>query len=117
MLPKNMAQECVQLPGPQRAFWEVFHNQVALLLTGFLKHNMAAMEAQQKYMLEGIRYLANISMGPNEETFKICVEFWQTFSARIFLEIQQRRAGAPNSQMSPLMLDGSAMGAGQDSMD
>jgi len=111
-LPENMAQACVSLPGPERAFWEVFHNQVALLLTGFLKHNMAAMEAQQTYMLHGIAYLARISMGPNEETFKICVEFWQTFSARIFLEMQQRR-GQPQSHAAttPLLLDGMASGA------
>jgi len=113
-LPEGTPQACATLPGPQRIFWEVFHNQVALLLTAFLKHNMAAMEAQQGYMIPALRYLVRISMGPNEETFKICVEFWQTFSARIFLEIQQRRVpghGAP----SPLLLDGSA-GAGPGGM-
>jgi len=103
-LPENTPQAYGQLPGPQRVFWEVFHNQVALMLTGFLKHNLAAMEAQQAYMIPALRYLVRISMGPNEETFKICVEFWQTFSARIFLDLQQRRPAAPNS--SPLMLDG-----------
>lgn len=98
-LPEN-SPAATSLPGPQRIFWEVFHNQIALLLTGFLKHNMPAMEAQQAYMLPALGYLVRISMGPNEETFKICVEFWQTFSARIFLEIQQRRA-----QPSPLLLE------------
>lgn len=108
-LPENMPQACISLPGPQRVFWEVFHNQVALLLTGFLKHNMAAMEAQQAYMQQGIAFLARISMGPNEETFKICVEFWQTFSARIFLEMQQQRKQhmTVTAAMSPLLLDGS----------
>jgi exportin-1 len=38
------------------------------------------------------------------------VEFWQTFSARIFLEQQQRRAPTHNLGTSPLMLDGSAGG-------
>jgi len=112
-LPENTPQACASLPGPQRVFWEVFHNQVALLLTGFLKHNMAAMEAQQAYMIPALNYLVRISMGPNEETFKICVEFWQTFSARIFLEIQQleqRRASA-NNNSSPLLLDVSGGGS------
>mmetsp|Transcript_13038 Transcript_13038/g.37523 ORF Transcript_13038/g.37523 Transcript_13038/m.37523 type:complete len:1117 (-) Transcript_13038:31-3381(-) len=108
-LPENMPQVCGTLPGMQRAFWEVFHNQLALLLTGFLKHNMAAMEAQPVYTVPALNYLVKISMGPNEETFKICVEFWQTFSARIFLEIQQRRAQAAVGQgASPLLLDGSS---------
>eukprot|EP00927_Polykrikos_kofoidii_P010944 TRINITY_DN14620_c0_g1_i1.p1 TRINITY_DN14620_c0_g1~~TRINITY_DN14620_c0_g1_i1.p1 ORF type:complete len:1112 (+),score=196.67 TRINITY_DN14620_c0_g1_i1:253-3588(+) len=103
-LPENTAQACASLPGPQREFWEVFHNQVALLLTGFLRHNLAAMEAQQDYMQHAISYLVRIMHGPNEETFKICVEFWQTFSARIFLE--QRRL-QPQGPASPLLLDAS----------
>eukprot|EP00929_Paragymnodinium_shiwhaense_P072147 TRINITY_DN36620_c0_g1_i1.p1 TRINITY_DN36620_c0_g1~~TRINITY_DN36620_c0_g1_i1.p1 ORF type:complete len:1124 (+),score=340.44 TRINITY_DN36620_c0_g1_i1:201-3572(+) len=111
-LPENMAQASAELPGSQRVFWETFHNQVALLLTGFMKHNMAAMEAQQAYMLHAIGYLVRIMMGPNEETFKICVEFWQTFSARIFLEMQQRRAALQQSNVpttaSPLLLDTTA---------
>jgi len=65
------------------------------------------MEAQQNYMIPALNYLVRITMGPNEETFKICVEFWQTFSARIFLEIQQRRQqGQQNPNAPPLMLDG-----------
>jgi len=116
-LPENMAQACIQLPANQRNFWEVFHNQVALLLTAFLKHNMAAMEAQPQYMLHGIAYLVHVSKGPNEETFKICVEFWQTFSARIFLEMQQRRAAhQPNTVAAgPLLLDGSLGNGGMNS--
>merc|ERR1719482_1586964 len=111
-LPENIPQACAQLPGPQRVFWEVFHNQVALLLTGFLKNNLAAMEAQQNYMIPALKYLVRISLGPNEETFKICVEFWQTFSARIFLDIQQRRSPAQGNVPSPLLLDGGAGMAG-----
>jgi exportin-1 len=109
-LPENIAQACVNLPGPQRLFWEVFHNQVALLLTGFLKHNLAAMSAQEAYMIPALKYLVKITMGPNEETFKICVEFWQTFSARIFLDLQQRRQASTQKQnnASPLMLDGAS---------
>lgn len=84
-LPENTPQACSSLPGNQRVYWEAFHNQLALLLTGFLKHNMAAMEEQQHYMKMALKYLVRISEGPNDETFKICVEFWQTFSARIFL--------------------------------
>lgn len=90
-LPENTPQASATLPGPQRVFWEEFHNQIALLLTGFLKHNMAAMEAQQAYMIPALKYLVRITLAPNEETFKICVEFWQTFSARIFLAFQQEQ--------------------------
>mmetsp|Transcript_82753 Transcript_82753/g.267996 ORF Transcript_82753/g.267996 Transcript_82753/m.267996 type:complete len:1111 (-) Transcript_82753:67-3399(-) len=107
LLPENTPQACASLAGPQRIFWEIFHNQIALLLTGFLKHNMAAMEAQQAYMVPALNYLVRITMAPNEETFKICVEFWQTFSARIFLEIQQRKAQPAATPTSPLLLDGS----------
>ncbi|CAJ1394899.1 unnamed protein product [Effrenium voratum] len=87
-----------------KVFWEVFHNQVALLLTGFLKHHMAAMEAQSRYMIPALKYLVRISMGPNEETFKICVEFWQTFSARVYLENQAQVAHALSAR-SPLLMD------------
>lgn len=113
-LPENSPQAYARLPGPQRVFWEVFHNQVALLLTAFLKHNMAAMEAQSAYMIPALSYLVRISSGPNEETFKICVEFWQTFSARIFLEAQQRRVPAPSQSLPPLMLD--SLGGGGDNV-
>jgi len=65
-------------------------------------------------MIPALNYLVRISMGPNDETFKICVEFWQTFSARVFLELQQRRA--PVAAPSPLLLDGSA-GGGPGGMD
>jgi len=106
-LPENTPEACISLPGPQRVFWEVFHNQAALLLTAFLKHNMGAMEAQKAYMIPALKYLVRISMGPNEETFKICVEFWQTFSARIFLEIQQRKVQQQRLDLqTPLLLDG-----------
>lgn len=105
-LPDNDPNAYTQLPGTQRLFWEVFHNQVALLLTGFMKHNLAAMEAQQNFMMPALKYLVHITKGPNEETFKICVEFWQTFSARVFLDFQQRRQQANNQSAQPLMLDG-----------
>eukprot|EP00439_Symbiodinium_sp_Y106_P031899 s4000_g3.t2 len=103
-LPENISEASANLPaGPQRVFWEVFHNQVALLLTGFLKHHMAAMEAQSRYMIPALNYLVRISMGPNEETFKICVEFWQTFSARVYLENQAPQLG---QMQAPLLMDG-----------
>ncbi|CAK9043225.1 unnamed protein product [Durusdinium trenchii] len=101
-LPEYIPQSSAGLSGQQHIFWEVFHNQVALLLTGFLKHHMQAMEAQSRYMIPALKYLVRISMGPNEETFKICVEFWQTFSARVYLENQSQF-----QQMSPLLMDGS----------
>lgn len=114
-LPDFSPQAFASLPGPQRVFWEVFHNQTALMLTGFLKHNMAAMEAQAQCMLPALTYLVRISMGPNDETFKICVEFWQTFAARLFyLEVQQRRGGQMSltAGASPLLMDGVAHGGG-----
>lgn len=40
---------------------------MALLLTGFLKNHMAAMEEAQNYMIPALKYLVRISMGPNEE--------------------------------------------------
>jgi len=115
-LPENSPKMCASMPGPQRVFWEDFYNQIALLLTGFLKHNLAAMEAQQAYMIPALNYIVLITMGPNEETFKICVEFWQTFSARLFLENQQRRQ-AQNHNMAPLLLDGNANSMGGAGMD
>lgn len=115
-LPENSPQACATLPGPQRVFWEDFYNQIALMLTSFMKHNMAAMEAQQAYMIPALNYLVLITMGPNEETFKICVEFWQTFSARIFLDVQQRRQ-TQNHNASPLLLDANTNGMGSGAMD
>merc|ERR1719333_1127810 len=57
-------------------------------------------------MIPALNYLVRISLGPNEETFKICVEFWQTFSGQICVELQPRRMAAPSA--SPLLLDGAA---------
>lgn len=111
-LPENIPQSSAGLAGQHRIFWEVFHNQVALLLTGFLKHHMDAMEAQSGYMMPALKYLVRISMGPNEETFKICVEFWQTFSARVYLQNQSPSFGAMGAG-APLLMDGMRRDANQ----
>jgi len=100
-LPDRLPHDFASLPAPQRVFWEVFHNQLALLLTGFLKNDFVHMEAQTS-TLSALQYLVRITAGPNEETFKICVDFWHTFCARVFLELKPQS----NHQVSPLLLDG-----------
>lgn len=111
-LPQHVPETYMSMNGAQRHFWEVFHNQIALFLIGFLHHNMAVMEAQHVYMNHAIIYLARITTTPNEETFKICVEFWQTFSARLYLDEQMHKQHAAKmsqqQRASPLLLDPAA---------
>jgi len=94
VLPPELATAFHQIPAAQRVFWEVFLTQLALLMTGFLKHKLWAMEADEQYMLPALQYLAAISdvpKSPTHELFKICLEFWHVFSARVYLEARSCR--------------------------
>eukprot|EP00397_Hematodinium_sp_SG-2012_P001766 GEMP01001771.1.p1 GENE.GEMP01001771.1~~GEMP01001771.1.p1 ORF type:complete len:1108 (+),score=186.25 GEMP01001771.1:155-3478(+) len=112
-LPEDAPMSLNNLPSGHRLFWETFLNQLALLLTGFLRYNMGAMMAQPHLVVPALRYLARITMGATDSTFKICLEFWHLFAARLYVDIQNRRSGeqrplllsitAPSGQTEPVL--------------
>jgi len=95
-LPENAPQQLGTMSVNQRNFWETFLNQLALLLTGFMKQNIGAIKSQQQNVLYSLQYLARITEGSNEETFKVCLEFWQSFAAQLYVDIVQKQSqGGP----------------------
>lgn len=97
-LPPELATAFHSLPVSQRITGEVFLTQLALLLTAFLKHKLWAMEAEDMHMMPMLQYMAaisNVPQSPTQELFKICLEFWHVFSARVYLEARSTQARAP----------------------
>lgn len=97
-LPPELATAFHQLPPSQRVTGEIFLTQLALLLTAFLKHKLWAMEAEEQHMFPMLQYMAaisNVPLSPTQELFKICLEFWHIFAARVYLEAKSTQARAP----------------------
>ncbi|KAF4738455.1 Exportin-1, partial [Perkinsus olseni] len=82
-IPVEVFQNFEGLRGHNRVFWEVFMNQLSLLLTNFIRCNMRAVVGAYEITGPALATLAKISTLPNEEIFKICVEFWQMFAAQL----------------------------------
>lgn len=99
-LPEDVPMALNNLAPSHRLFWETFLNQLALLLTGFLRYNMGAMMAQPQLVVPALRYLGRITIGATDSTFKICLEFWHLFAARLYVDIQNRRS----EEQRPLIL-------------
>lgn len=86
----------------QQAGFENFARHVALAVAAVLKNNIRlieevcnAMEANEtvnqlrKCVFEGLTYLVQLTNIPEEELFKILIEFWNFFS----YDCYQRRTG------------------------
>ncbi|KAF4672797.1 Exportin-1 [Perkinsus chesapeaki] len=111
-LPLEVFENFEGLRGQNRLYWEVFINQLALLLTNFIRCNMKAVVGAYEITGPALAALARITAIPNDEIFKICVEFWQMFGAQLYLDREKARrenAKSANSQQqqqqqAPLML-------------
>ncbi|KAF4664086.1 Exportin-1 [Perkinsus olseni] len=111
-IPVEVFQNFEGLRGHNRVFWEVFMNQLSLLLTNFIRCNMKAVVGAYEITGPALATLAKISTLPNEEIFKICVEFWQMFAAQLYLDrekarkeqSQKMKASGDEQQLPPLML-------------
>lgn len=100
-LPADLPALFAALPPAQRPGWEAFLTQLALLLTGFLKHKHWAMRPSD--LLPALQYLCRISAVPTnplDELFKICLEFWHLLAARLYLKQKQ----TPDNGEAPMNL-------------
>ena len=77
----------------QQAGFENFARQLALAISSILRNNLNLIEETCNIMepnelvnrlrnavLNGLTYLAQLSRIPEEELFKICLDFWKFFS-------------------------------------
>ncbi len=67
---------------------EHFIRQLSLFFTTFFKFHLNTVEKKEVYplVLQGHLYLANISMVPDDEIFKICLEYWNTLASDLYHE-------------------------------
>ncbi|XP_053991470.1 exportin-1-like isoform X2 [Hylaeus volcanicus] len=92
-----------------RIFWETFYTQLAICLTTFLKnHRVDVCEVplpsgdSYEVVIFVLQFLVTISAKVNhEETFKICVDFWNNFAETLLSEVRtaSRSAGAVQSPL------------------
>jgi len=74
-----------------------FINNLAMFFTSFFGAHLATIEAQQqahRLVVEAHQYLALISMVDDEETFKICVEYWKELAADLYDDSSAVPAGS-----------------------
>lgn len=91
-----------KVPPAMRIFWETFYVQLAICLTAFLKqHREDVAEQDLQSCLNGLQLLVQLSLIPHDETFKICLDFWQHFADTLLKEVLRNYK---QSQASPLIL-------------
>jgi exportin-1 len=74
---------------------QIFIKKLALFFTGFLRYHRAVLETpeHQMAMLVGLGYLVRISEVPDEEVFKICLEYYHVFSQDLYQSETRARPG------------------------
>jgi len=90
----------IQSLAQNQLFWDSFLNQLALLLSVFIRNNMGALMANPQLVVPALRYLGRITVGAPDSTFKICLEFWHLFAARLYVDKAAQQEG-----QSPPFLD------------
>ena len=71
-------------------------NQIALLITSFIKHNFDTVVIQagmpgvgnangKNISLAALEYITKVTAVPEEEIFKLCVDFWHAFAHKLYL--------------------------------
>lgn len=65
---------------------QVFIKKLALFFTVFMKSHLGVLETQetQAVLLAGMEYLVHISEVPDDEVFKICLEFYHHFTQDLY---------------------------------
>ena len=69
-----------------------------MFLTSFFSSHLATIESEQqahRMLVEAHQYLALISMVDDEETFKICVEYWKELSTDLYDETSMTPGSGP----------------------
>ena len=94
----NLAEEYSKVHSRQAQNFERFCRHLSLLLSGFLKNNLRRLEevceaapmsetthAFEASIKQGLFYMLQMSSIPEDELFKICVEFWNFFTYHVFV--------------------------------
>ena len=89
---KNLIEEHSVINEMQKPYFEVFCLQLGMLLTEFLRNQMKKIETiianhanEYSSVLEGtlikaLEYLVQLTRIPNDELFKVMIEFWHDFT-------------------------------------
>ena len=94
----NLTEEYYRVPVKSQSGYESFCQQFALLLSTFLQNDLDVIDntlANTAVSPEAITqlvaktqqafvYLIQLSNIPNDEVFKICVEFWNNLASRVY---------------------------------
>lgn len=103
-LPRNTLgyNDAKKVPSQLRIFWETFYCQLALCITAFLKNyreSIAEESGNMDALLFNTSFLVDISNIPHDETFKICLDYWNFFSETLLREIHQNAQKALGDMM------------------
>uniref|UniRef100_A0A7S2AWL8 Importin N-terminal domain-containing protein n=1 Tax=Octactis speculum TaxID=3111310 RepID=A0A7S2AWL8_9STRA len=65
---------------------ETFIKLLALFLSGFFRTHLSLLETPEQTgsLMQGMLYLIGISEVPDNEVFKICLEYWHVFSSELY---------------------------------
>ncbi|KAH0477674.1 MAG: hypothetical protein KVP17_001730 [Porospora cf. gigantea B] len=91
-LPESTFQYNKEVNSQASQFWEQYYRQMAILFTSFLRLYRGLMERRPD--AEGARrlqltheFLLRMSRVPNDETFKICLNYWHDLAEDVVLEV------------------------------
>eukprot|EP00727_Mastigamoeba_balamuthi_P006331 m51a1_g2318 putative exportin-1 (1057) ;mRNA; f:487141-490960 len=76
-----------------------FINLLALFLTGFFKNHRGSLENAEnsQVCIMGHEYMVQLSQVPDEEVFKICLEYWHSLATELYSE----RPASAGQQQAP----------------
>jgi exportin-1 len=65
-----------------RLILQIFIKKLALFFVAFLRPHLSALEnpASQAALLEGLSIVVRVSEVPDDEVFKICLEYYHSFT-------------------------------------
>ncbi|KAK9807779.1 hypothetical protein WJX72_008954 [[Myrmecia] bisecta] len=76
---------------------QAFVQNLALFFTSFFRVHIAVLETneeKQMALLMGLDYLINISFVPDDEVFKICLDYWNYFVPDVYASVTTIEANA-----------------------
>eukprot|EP00916_Digyalum_oweni_P021658 GHVL01035939.1.p1 GENE.GHVL01035939.1~~GHVL01035939.1.p1 ORF type:complete len:1099 (-),score=183.72 GHVL01035939.1:1133-4429(-) len=92
---------------PQRVYFEDYFGAVAFYLITFYRNHLELLEPNTEPFLKGLNLLVLITdRVPNDETFKLCLDFWGFLAEKTFRDIK-RETSENRETAEPLLLGGS----------
>ncbi|KAF8820607.1 putative exportin 1, partial [Cardiosporidium cionae] len=94
-----------KVAGQMRLFWETFYVQLALCLTAFLRNyriSICEIMEDTSDLFFIMKLMINMTYVNHDETFKICLDYWNLFVEVLMKEVQETYAKEGNlPRLSP----------------